>query len=966
MFHFHSWMPRVLPFLLWAVLIPCFGLCQQNLKEVQGLPTKEVFDLLVDRKGFLWVGHDMGISRFDGTSFTHFSHPQRSSLSITDLIEDPQGRIWFHNFTGQVFYIENERMHLVDAYQNEEEAYFPRMVLYGNEIVVTSRRGLFICDTRILKCRYEKVAVEPNSPTRSVTVIGNKVLALNINHWYVYDSIHGLRPTELLHPQALAVNNRHLALQPQPKGDSAFLIANPSATVYQLTLVNNKVNMVNKLHVPNFINAVQREGGSIWVHGKEISIHSKEDKQLETISGNNISDMAVDHQKNRWFSTLNKGLLIEENNEQLQHFSFPFLAANDRVMAMVNNSDTLLIGTSSGKLYEVRAGSSKLLGQFQLPEDAGSINLIAPKVDGKAIISTSVGTFLFLPAKKKIIPYLSFISKELAIYKDRILIASATGLYSLPFATTLSKHGNKQVKDLNQWNQWWQNFRAGRKEENTNNYYWYLPRCRSIALTSDQELYVSFMNGVFAFEKNGVKRLFFKGEKVYSNSMLTLGRKLYIGTFNNGLIIKEGKTLKKIAFGNGLFSNSVVKLKRDQHFLWIMQDRGIQLLDLRTDSIVDNIELPQEPGPNIYDVASWNEATLLATSSGMYKVVMKPSERYKTLKSFLNLVVVNRKDSISGSGVKLGYNQSDIQFHLSVPWYDPANNLYFKYRLKSESPEGQWYTTQPGERTIRYASLMPGIYTFEAYAVVAGFQEKNPVTFQFTIAKPWWKTTGFTLALICAVALLFYGLYLMRVRQVLRLEQVRQSISSDLHDEIGSTISSINIYSELAKSESNNGQYLDLIQENTRDVITKLDDLVWSINPKNDSVFQLAGRMRSFAEPVLAGAGIHLQFCISEEVNHLELTLAKKRNLYLAFKELVNNVVKHSRARNCFIDLQLRAQYLWLTVRDDGVGIDETKIAAGRSGMQNLMARASQTKANFFIAKVETGGTKAVIQLPIK
>lgn len=165
----------------------------------------------------------------------------------------------------------------------------------------------------------------------------------------------------------------------------------------------------------------------------------------------------------------------------------------------------------------------------------------------------------------------------------------------------------------------------------------------------------------------------------------------------------------------------------------------------------------------------------------------------------------------------------------------------------------------------------------------------------------------------------------MRVAQVMRLERVRRGISSDLHDEIGSTISSINIYSELAKSDPHNEPYLQLIQENTREVIGKLDDLVWSINPKNDSVPQLVARMRLFAEPVLQGAGIQPHFVVQNEVPQLELSLEIKRNLYLVFKELVNNVVKHSAARNCYIDLSMKSGRLWLTVSDDGVGFDPQK-----------------------------------------
>ena len=90
-----------------------FVSAQPRVEMVKGIPSREVYDLHIDKKGYLWIGHELGISRYDGTNFTHFSHPRQSSLSMTDIIEDPLGRIWCHNFSGQIYYIEKERMQLL-------------------------------------------------------------------------------------------------------------------------------------------------------------------------------------------------------------------------------------------------------------------------------------------------------------------------------------------------------------------------------------------------------------------------------------------------------------------------------------------------------------------------------------------------------------------------------------------------------------------------------------------------------------------------------------------------------------------------------------------------------------------------------------------------------------------------------------------------------------------------------------
>ena len=98
-------------FVIYILLIwPLLSLSQSiPLKEVAGLPTRELYDLMVDKKGFVWITHDLGITRFDGINFINFYNQKQTSLSGTGLLEDAQGRIWFNNFTGQIFYIETKK-----------------------------------------------------------------------------------------------------------------------------------------------------------------------------------------------------------------------------------------------------------------------------------------------------------------------------------------------------------------------------------------------------------------------------------------------------------------------------------------------------------------------------------------------------------------------------------------------------------------------------------------------------------------------------------------------------------------------------------------------------------------------------------------------------------------------------------------------------------------------------------------
>jgi ligand-binding sensor domain-containing protein len=100
-----------------------------SLQKVNGYPAIEVFDILVDAKGFLWIASNIGVSKYDGVTFTSYTNPKQSSISATGLVEDKYGRIWFNNFNGQIFYIENEQMKLLTTYDFTIEPTFPHFGL---------------------------------------------------------------------------------------------------------------------------------------------------------------------------------------------------------------------------------------------------------------------------------------------------------------------------------------------------------------------------------------------------------------------------------------------------------------------------------------------------------------------------------------------------------------------------------------------------------------------------------------------------------------------------------------------------------------------------------------------------------------------------------------------------------------------------------------------------------------------
>src|SRR3954471_21417464 len=135
---------------IWISVVFLFAICRVfaqplTIDEVITTPSKEIYDLMQDKKGFIWIGDELGVRRYDGIAFTNYTHPLQTSLSMAGLEEDSQGRIWCHNFNGQIFYIEHERMHLLEAYNPAGERVFPHIAICGDELLATSAIGMFIC-----------------------------------------------------------------------------------------------------------------------------------------------------------------------------------------------------------------------------------------------------------------------------------------------------------------------------------------------------------------------------------------------------------------------------------------------------------------------------------------------------------------------------------------------------------------------------------------------------------------------------------------------------------------------------------------------------------------------------------------------------------------------------------------------------------------------------------------------------
>ena len=325
------------------------------------------------------------------------------------------------------------------------------------------------------------------------------------------------------------------------------------------------------------------------------------------------------------------------------------------------------------------------------------------------------------------------------------------------------------------------------------------------------------------------------------------------------------------------------------------------------------------------------------------------------------LTVIEPREKIS-----LHHDQNAARFEFSALGFYNEKQVLYSYRLKG-SGDTSWSKPE-NIHEASYESLPPGHYTFQVRTIGWNGKEGLPASFSFIIKTPFWKQWWFLGLCAFFMALLFYLLYQYRIRQLLRVQKVRNRIATDLHDDIGSTLTNISILSELGNknlSQPEKAQpFLVRISEEVQASSQAMDDIIWSVNSHNDSLPETMARMRRFAAELFDNTNVncHLQL---DERGHRKLSMEQRRDVYLIYKEALNNIHKHAAASNVWIEVFQNQNYLHMHIRDDGKGFD-TSFVTHRNGLKNLRARVHKWKGEISVESSPPKGTAIELKLPLK
>ena len=339
----------------------------------------------------------------------------------------------------------------------------------------------------------------------------------------------------------------------------------------------------------------------------------------------------------------------------------------------------------------------------------------------------------------------------------------------------------------------------------------------------------------------------------------------------------------------------------------------------------------------------------------------------------LNLRQTNWKDyadSVSGIfqlpyNPKLSHGNNTLGFYFKGISSSGTEGIKYSYRL--EGLEDSW--SHPSSNYfVSFVKLPPGKYNFKVKAQLPNSEWSEPAGFSFEIKKAFWQTWWYYLLWAMAISAVIYILFRYRLMQKIKLLEMRNRISQDLHDEIGASLSGINLLSQVAaeKLQNNNpaeaSEFLGKVKNYSQDVIEKLSDMVWLFNPQNDSIEKILQRLKYFAMSIASSKDATIHFSTGQGTEIINLSISQRKAIYLVSKEAINNAVKYAECLNIYFHLTAQGQGWKLQIRDDGKGFFPMENKHG-NGLKNMYARADEIKAKFKIQTNHGAGTIITMEL---
>ncbi len=989
-----------------------------------GLSDNYIRHMSEDRQGFVWMATANGLNRYNGNDITSYftTNSQLPSNNVFQvkpiqgnrlLLGTGAGVAIMHALTGKVQVFNIDKKGSLYQLANETEHVF---MTPDEHIIAATKTGVYIFDkngeiiTNIEAGYIEKdVAVRRIYFVLNIDMFGNgdAVMATTRGYFFYHHESKTFEAIETSTRPSLQSFRRFIAQRKtsyifninrkdqlffidfkSPVADTLFVFDFRDSKRYHLPLgvqpnTNFRWDAIIGFHEDSLLSITTNRNGIYWAILDTAAMRWRQPPiRTLTTTNNRIVLRTSNH---RWLVGSESGLLVQSLwKEKIKTISFdPWIDPKrpQPVGAILKYQDKLWVGfNSSTEGLLVLDAQNNLLKSIQIngllnPYDNNKVRWLLPWQGDSLLAGTAVGLFVVHTKNYSVTPfemgrYLpGFKSIRVAsIFRDQQnylwISLAGNGVHRYNPATGEARH-----------------FAPGQGSDKIPLYFVH-------TWTEDKE-----GNVWMAHRSDGMVRWNAKTETF--DKIIRQWPGLGPGFECTGIFAHTDASIWCYINGKGLFRYFPGNNKLIHEA--IINDRGDE--ETQTLSIAPNGQLWMNLRHSIcvYDTLS-NELKIIGSKQDLpnedntgFSLGYNPADQ-KVYAGFQNKIVM--LDAVSEgqfskfrgpyiTGIKslgdlslqdfskpfsLSHKHNSLRIDVGYVQYDAGRKIPLEYRLVRDKQDNSWIGLYD-QSTIYLSNLAPGTYTFEVRPAMPQFAaEQVPASAQFTITPPFTQTLIFKLLAATVILLLFYVLYRYRLKQALRLQALRTSISGDLHDDIGSRLTQIRFLNVMAKQKLGNPSETERMLAKMEDEIISsgeaLDEIVWNMKAGDVDLGTVAARMRRYADNYFEDDDLEMVFNADNIPNDFILQVEQRKDLFLVFRELLTNIRKHAKAKAVEVILRMENNILQMEVADNGIGFNVTEPTT-RNGLSLLKHRLSKWGGQAEIISQPGNGTRVKITWPL-
>lgn len=989
------------------LLVPGASQAQQvfsSFSFAEGLHSSNIQKVLQDKNGFIWVATQDGLFRYNGHSFDAIKKGQgKRSLQenfVFDICLGPGDSLYAAVFPTGINVINSKtlitntvksRPQDKQSHPGLEDTWIQKILYTSNDLIwAGSDNCLFIIDRKKNNFKYigEIPGVSQALDITFIKEVNGDLVAVGVRQYGIILFNRSTTAVEKLIPMTgMTGNNTEPGINDMLVWNDTVLICYDHS-IYTGRFENGEWKQIAVYNDPALkmvsINSIAHDSnnGSTWlgtsdglakidpVTNKIVYVEGQ--KTLTNLHDNPVAHVFIDDQRILWVSS---SKMLQATSLYPSPFK-AFTGRNESRMEHIYTIDTLNSNTiiTTGKKGLFLTDLKKAETRFVTGTGGvGTIHHVHRLNENTYIASSDNGLYLWIPGK-------NIFSREMLLQRYPEWTPFSRNFFnnSVEVGTDVYFASDEQ-EGLLKWDTQNRTIKQFKKKEGNEPG---LPEghLHNIKLDREGNLWLLFDKFIASFDTQNetITKSFSypSGDRGPSAGiffdMFDAGDKLWFATYGGGINSWDKRNGKwsSIAEVNGLCNNSVYAIlpEKDSIF-WVSTNMGVSRVNYHLKSC-NNYYVEDGLQDNSFDEKSYfknadkiyfggiNGFTEINTAIKRNPIRATPKYIYKV--EYYAGALKSSNYDLEWDKLVLPAGTRLLSLYTCSLKYPVSGRNNFFYRFSSNA-DSNFIPVGPLNRIDIH---VPGHGNYTVEIIMKnenGETDSDSMFFSFYITPRWHQTWWFKSLMVLALLSIIYGLYRMRIDRLKKEERIRNQLASDLHDDLGSTLNSIKVHSNLAIMEKANPNHLVMIKQGAQDAITGIRDIIWVLDDKKDQLADMLSRVTQFAGPLCEASAVRYVVEADDSIRELKLGKEEKRNLYMIIKESINNSLKYAQSTSVRVMAERKDKKLRFVISDDGKGFDLAAVKTGY-GIRNIMNRA---KTIGYIIQINTApgkGTTIILE----